>query len=104
MKKLFAEQILYTVLTKDEIELFIGNLFKEYLLKNTKPTDLEPVEFITRRDTANILGISLPTLHKWTLDNIIKSYRIGTRIRYKKNEVIESLSEVSVLKQGGLKK
>ena len=55
-------------------------------------------DFITRKEAAVILGVSLPTLAKWTLNGIIPAYRISSRIRYKKSEVEESLLKIRSLK------
>lgn len=57
---------------------------------STPPTENE---FITRKQTAQILGISLPTLNDYTKRGVIPSYRIGTRVRYKKEEVLKSLNQ-----------
>lgn len=55
-------------------------------------------ELITRKETAKILDISLPTLNAYTRDGKIQSYRIGSRIRYKRNEVINSVLKVQSFK------
>jgi excisionase family DNA binding protein len=47
---------------------------------------------LTRLETAKKLGISLPTLSAYTQQGKLQSYRIGSRIRYKKEEVENSLS------------
>jgi excisionase family DNA binding protein len=66
------------------------------ILEGIKPLfpTRETQEYITRREAANILRISLPTLHSWTVTGRLKSYRIGTRIRYKKSEVLASMMQV----------
>ena len=51
-------------------------------------------DFITRKEAAVILGVSLPTLAKWTLNGIIPAYRISSRIRYKRFEIESSLGRV----------
>ncbi len=50
-------------------------------------------EYISRKTTAQILGISLPTLNDYTKKGLVPSYRIGSRIRYKKEEVFSSLNQ-----------
>ena len=50
--------------------------------------------YISRKDTAQLLNVSLVTLSTWTKRSILKSYKIGSRVLYKKSEVIESLREV----------
>jgi excisionase family DNA binding protein len=48
---------------------------------------------LSRNEVAEILKISLPTLHDWTKKGLIKSYRIGNRIRFKKEDVFNALQE-----------
>ena len=55
-------------------------------------------ELITRKETAVILGISLPTLNEWTKNGIIPAQRIGTRIRYSRANVYASLKDIETLK------
>ena len=55
-------------------------------------------ELITRKQTAKIIGISLPTLNEWSKRGVIPSYRIGTRVRYKKDEVMSCLTKVKTIK------
>jgi excisionase family DNA binding protein len=50
-------------------------------------------EYITRKETCQILGISLPTLNDYSKRGLLPSYRIGSRIRYKKEEVFNSINE-----------
>lgn len=59
----------------------------------------EPVpELITRKETAQILGISLPTLNEWTKNGTLSAQRIGTRVRYQRANVYASLKDVETLK------
>ena len=61
----------------------------------------EPLtEYITRKDTAGILGISLPTLNDWSKRGVIPSYRIASRVRYNREEVLNSVKKVHSLKYG----
>jgi len=49
--------------------------------------------FLTRQETSKLLSVSLVTLWDWTRKDIIAAYRIGNKIRYKKSDVINSLSK-----------
>ena len=51
----------------------------------------ENVEYLTRKQTSTLLGISLVTLSEWTKEGKIKGYRIASRIRYKRHEIEQSL-------------
>jgi excisionase family DNA binding protein len=62
-------------------------------------TAQEPApELITRKETAQILGISLPTLNEWTKNGTLPAQRIGTRVRYNRANVYNSLKDVETLK------
>lgn len=55
---------------------------------------------LTRKETAKLLCISLPTLNDWTKTGIVKAHRIGNRVLYKEQEVLGALNEVRTLKTG----
>jgi len=52
----------------------------------------EELKLLTRKDTAKLLCISLPTLHDWTKTGIVKAHRIGNRVLFKQDEVYQALS------------
>lgn len=62
------------------------------ILLISKPS-LEP-ELLTRKQTAKVLGISLVTLNIWQKTGLVPSYRINTRIRFKRDEVMRCLNQV----------
>jgi len=70
------------------------------LLKNS-PHKLESSEntlkpkLLTRAEAAEMLDITLTTLNTWTKQQKIKSYRQGSRIYYKEEELLASLKEVN---------
>ena len=61
----------------------------DQLQKTVKPQG--KLILLTRKEVAKMLNISLPTLWAWTNKGILISYRIGNKIRYKENEVLEAL-------------
>jgi DNA invertase Pin-like site-specific DNA recombinase len=50
---------------------------------------------LTRRETAEFLGISLSTLSRWTQKGHIKAYGIEDKIYYKMNELEASLIPIN---------
>ena len=54
----------------------------------------EQTEYITRKDTAKILGVSLVTLNVWQKTGLVTGYRINTRVRFKRAEVLNSLLKI----------
>lgn len=45
-------------------------------------------EYITRKQAADYLQISLPTLHAYTQKGIVKAVRLGKQVRYRKKDLI----------------
>ncbi len=66
----------------------------ERKLQSFIPQEKEKLTLLTRKDTAKLLCISLPTLHDWTKNGTIKAHRIGNRILYKLDEVNEALNQI----------
>ena len=61
-----------------------------------QPTTAAPDELLTRKQAAERLSISLPTLNELTKKGAVKGYRIpGTnRLRYKTSEVTNALTVI----------
>ncbi|RYE56582.1 MAG: DNA-binding protein [Sphingobacteriales bacterium] len=61
-------------------------------------TALQPTpattEYLTRKEAATLLGVSLPTLNEWTKNGTVQGYRIASRVRYKRSELETSLSKI----------
>lgn len=81
-----------------QIENTNGLEFKEELLNGVSALLLEfkswensQEKLLTREEVAEILSISLVTLWKYTKQSIIPAYRIGTKVRYKRKDVISAL-------------
>lgn len=60
--------------------------------KNNAKEDL--LTLLTRENTAKLLCVSLPTLHDWTKNGIVKAYRIGNRVLYKLEDVNDALTAI----------
>ena len=78
--------------------------FIKEINQDDKEEDLEKsagqkLEYYTRKETADILQVSLPTLNKWTNQGEIKSFKIGSRkVRYKKKDIEKLLVEKKVIR------
>jgi excisionase family DNA binding protein len=51
-------------------------------------------ELLTRKEACKLLGISPPTLLEWTKTGKVTGYRIATRVRYKRSELENALSQI----------
>lgn len=75
----------------------------ENKLKGFSTPKKKELKLLTRKDTAKLLCISLPTLHEWTKTGIVKAHRIGNRVLYKQDEVLKALNQIQTSKmKGGL--
>ena len=59
-------------------------------------------QLLTRKQTADFLCISLPTLHDWTKTGIVKAHRIGNRVLYKIDEINNSLNQINTTSKKGV--
>ena len=64
------------------------------ILKESRETDLHAKTWLTAKETESILKISAVTRWTWSKSGILKSYKIGNRIRYRKDEVIQALTKI----------
>lgn len=48
-------------------------------------------EYLTRKEVAKILKVSLVTLTDWNKKGVLKPYRLGNLIRYKREELDQAL-------------
>ncbi|HBR53911.1 MAG TPA: DNA-binding protein [Flavobacteriaceae bacterium] len=55
---------------------------------------LNPIrtEWISRKQASTLLGVSLVTIHEWSKKEILKPYRIGNRVRFKLEEIENTLN------------
>lgn len=53
-----------------------------------------PEELLTRVETAKQLHVTLPTLRDYTRRGYVKGYRMGNRVLYKRNEVLDALQQM----------
>ena len=74
----------------EEIAMRVNEIYKA-----TAPEPQPKEKLLTRKETAEYLGISLVTLHTWSKNGTLKAYRIGNKVRYKESEVLASLSEIN---------
>mgnify|MGYP001404389890 CR=1 FL=1 len=86
--------IIFTQITKTEL---ISELRTEILsgiselLNESREKDLELKEWLTAKEVEKLLKISSVTRWNWTNSGILKSHKIGNRLRYRKDDVLKAL-------------
>ncbi|GEO09490.1 helix-turn-helix domain-containing protein [Segetibacter aerophilus] len=84
--------------TRDELKLDFSEVVKKEFqnllsaLQDAKPANAP--RFLTRKQAAAKLSISLPTLNEWTKTGKVIGYRVASRVRYKEDELESSLSKI----------
>jgi excisionase family DNA binding protein len=82
---------------EDTIRKVISDSLRENQFSNSSVYD---ADYLTRIETAKLLRVTLPTLSDWTKRGILNSYRMGSRIRYKRSEVKASFDSGQLQKYG----
>lgn len=80
--------------------------FKNEILKGLKEILTSHLEgqkaedkLLTRKEVAEVLSISLPTLRNYVKRGVIKEHRVGSRVLYKWSDVIGSMPPSSPKKR-----
>ena len=76
-----------------DIEATLSRLLDEKLSNLQPANNQEPAKYLTRKETAAKLRVSLPTLADWTRIGILKSKRIGSRILYLSTDVDAAIKD-----------
>ncbi|PQJ82793.1 helix-turn-helix domain-containing protein [Polaribacter glomeratus] len=76
----------------DNVTRHISEVLAEFM-KDLKSKQ-EP-EFITSKEAVNILKVTLPTLYDWRKKGVISAYRIGNKIRFNRQELLNSLIKIN---------
>lgn len=61
------------------------------ILKESKESELNSKEWLTSKETQNLLKISSVTLWSWSKNGTLKAHKIGNRLRYRKDDVLKAL-------------
>jgi predicted site-specific integrase-resolvase len=95
-------QIILTQTTKDDlINQITNNVLNGMasIMKASRETDIHAKEWLSSKETDTLLKISAVTRWNWTNAGILKSYKIGNRLRYRKDEVLQALLQIESKKR-----
>ncbi len=88
-----VQETILISLPLNQLESLIDNCVSKAIRNHS--TQLQKVEdkpdFLTRKQTAEKLHLSLGTLDQYVKSGLISSYKIGHRVLFKSNEINESL-------------
>lgn len=92
------EPILLNGINLSDIKKVLREVLDEKSNDFTKPVISEDQKYLSRKEVAKLLKISLTTLNDWSKQGIVQAYRIGNRVLYKKKEIEDSVSKVQSFK------
>lgn len=79
-----------TSYTLEQLSNVFSDCIKEELKKFTPQQNKEEDELITEQEASKLLKVSKVTLKSWRDKGQIKGYKFGSRVRYKKGELLNS--------------
>ncbi len=83
-------------ITPEELkQAIISEIRIELKEMSKKFQPVRPPEYVTRKEAAKILKVSLVTIHDWNKKRILKPYRLGNLIRYKRSELDQALININ---------
>lgn len=78
-----------------QIEQSIKDELKDEPPKATPNTPTQEIRLYTRKETADMLGVSLQTLNEWSKKGVLKKHRIGNKqVRYRKEDIEKALTSI----------
>jgi excisionase family DNA binding protein len=77
-----------------DFENAFNKAFERAIKEFINPPKSQDKDLKSRKETARILNISLPTLHLFTKEGIIRAYRIGNRVLYKQEDIENALKVI----------
>lgn len=89
-----TQEIRVLVTTDTDLIEQIRKVIQEELSKSghlTHPPSISDKTILTREETAELLQVSLMTLHNWNLKGILYSRRIGNQVRYYADDIAAAL-------------
>ena len=97
------QEFLVESVSKEELLKEIDKLIKKNFAEFLKPPPADEDVLWTREQCSDYLKITLPTLHEWIKNGILKTYKIGNKIRFKKAEVKAAIIPQSNIRRKRLK-
>ena len=92
-------QIILEGMTVDTLSDIIRETVKDEISKGTSSPSPTPEDnYLTRKEAAHRLRVSLVTLTEWVNRSKLKAYKIGGRVLFRENEVEEALARIVPLK------
>ncbi|MBC7758372.1 MAG: helix-turn-helix domain-containing protein [Phormidesmis sp. FL-bin-119] len=92
-----AHETVFTNFQLTEFRELLSSCVSESLKKEigsfSNPAEPQK-QILTRQEAAAELTIYLPTLHDYTKRGVIQAYRLGYKVRYKREDINKALQQI----------
>lgn len=88
--------ILLEKITREELFAELRTIVSDVLQDKLKPETQK--EYFTKKEAAQKLRVSLPTIHRLTVSGTIKGCRIGRRVLYRIDEIDQAVKNIASIK------
>lgn len=84
------------LLTPEQLQGYFDRMVQkvEELIRASQKIEITSKEWLTAKEVCELLKISHTTLHDWSRKGSLKKHKIGDRIRFRNDEVLESLQRI----------
>lgn len=89
-----SHEIYLKGLTTDQLSEIIRESVRDEMQNLKPPKQKSDNKFLTRKETAKRLKVSLVTLTDWVNRGRIKAHKIGGRVLFRESDVEEALSQI----------
>ena len=90
-------EIILNPISKQELEDLLSKVVSKELVKvipQSQPQ--EPDRYLTRREAADLLGVSIISLDRYRHNGFLPSYRIGRRILFRESEINNAIEKMTL--------
>jgi excisionase family DNA binding protein len=95
------DQLILTPLSVEQLQNMVADAVK-IGIEQFKPSEQTNGNLLTRKQVCHLLNITPPTLHEWVRNGTLAAYKVGTRVRFKENEVLSTLQRIQRTKNRGV--
>jgi excisionase family DNA binding protein len=97
LKEISMKDHFLIITSRQELEELFDSFINPAIEKSTTviTSPSGQSEFITRKEAAALLSVSLTTAMSWSKKGLLPFYRINSRVRYKREDVLNALKRAS---------
>ena len=89
-----TNSVIIQQITPEQLREMISEIFTQKI-SDLQPHQEQTPKYLTRQETADLLHVSLVTLHQWNREGTLKPRRIGNRVLYRLSEIEETLEKIA---------